>query len=535
MSLAFPRRVARGAVLPAVLFGLFGFACSSSSSSGTNSAPTPNQDSGTAASSSGFGFETTGVLEATPRQNVTIAILDPDAEDVSVFLDGTYADASLSAGTASAKNGRASFTLHAPSQMATFSVRAQTASGKTARLDVAVSAGGFSSVTITASYEGDRTLAAVVGSVFLGTSCTQLAIAPLADGSPIVIASVGIPFTIPSIPAGAPVSIVNRIGHYASACVDVPALTATVTQDVSTSLYDVPMALADTNLDAQFTLDSTSATSTGWSAMLAVGTADATNSFFASGNDADDLLDAMQAATPGGANGANATQFASARSAQNFSTTTSAWLATHTPSIHARAVTWLSSAAPDAFGNLTAHIGNGPGAGLAAITLTDFASIDAKSAGFSSSVPFGWVADSSDVVHLSGSVLIFPSNLIAASANATAAAAVSGSTDVASALASQIDCIGLASSLVGSGECYSGCDAGCTGALCASALSAAWQSAANASSAASHLSTIDLAASAKAQVGDAAQPVSFSGSWTGNVRATSGAFSVGGATTASTP
>jgi hypothetical protein len=466
---------------------------------------------------------------------VTIAIMDPAAEDISVFLDGAYADGSLSAGTATASNGRASVTLHAPSQMATFSIHAQTASGNDARLDVAVSAAGFASITVTASYAGNRATGSVVGSVFLGTSCAQLAKAPLTDGSPLVVGGVGAPFVISSVPAGAPVAVVSRIAHYASGCVDVPALTATVARQVSTSLYDLPMALADANLDVQFTLDSNSATSTGWNAMLASGTTDVSNSFFASGNEATALLDAMQAATPGGASGTNGAQFATGRQTNDWATVTSSWLASHTPSLQARASTWLSAAAPNAFGNLSAHIGAGPSAGLASITLTSFASIDAKSAGLSSSVPFGFVADSTDVVHLSGTVLISPSNLIAAAADANAAADVSGATDVPSALASQIDCTGFASSLVGSGTCYAGCDAGCTSQLCASALSKMWQSAKNASSDVSHLATVDLAASAKATVGDDAQPVSFSGSWTGNVRASSGAFAVGGATTASTP
>ncbi|MEO7109905.1 MAG: hypothetical protein ABI183_05665, partial [Polyangiaceae bacterium] len=418
---------------------------------------------------------------------------------------------------------------------ATFSIHAHTSSGNDARLDVAVSAGGFADITVTPSYSGNRSVASVVGSVFLGTSCTQLADAPLADGSPLVVGGVGAPFVISSVPAGAALAVVSRIGHYASGCVDVPALTATVTRQVSMSLYDLPMALADANLDVQFTLDATSATSSGWNAMLATGTTDVSNSFFASGNEAGALLDAMQSATPGGPNGTNAAQFATGRQTNNWPTVTTSWLSSHTPSLHVRASTWLSAAAPNAFGNLSAHIGAGPSVGLASMTLTSFASIDAKSAGLSSSVPFGFVVDSTDVVHLSGTVLISPSNLIAAAADANAAAAVSGATDVPSALASQIDCAGFASSLVGAGTCYSGCDAGCTGQLCASALSSLWQSAKNASPDASHLATIDLAASAKAAVGDDAQPVSFSGSWTGNVRATSSTFAVGGATTATTP
>jgi hypothetical protein len=466
---------------------------------------------------------------------VTIGILDPSAEDVSVFLDGSYADGSLSAGTVTAAAGRATVTLHAPSQMATFSIRAHTASGKDARLDVAISASGFADVTVTASYTGDRTVGTVIGSVFLGTTCANLAAAPLTDGSPLVLGNVNAPFVISSIPAGAGFAVSSRIGHYASGCVDVPALTATVPRQIATTIYDLPMALADTNLDAQFSIDSTTATTNGWSAMLAAGAADASNSFFASSNEATALLDAMQAATPGGANGTDGAQFASAGDTGNWPSVTSTWLASHTPSLNARASNWLTAAAPNAFGNLSTHIAPGPSNGLAAVTLGTFAGLDANVAGLTSSVPFGWVADSTDVVHLSGTVLISPSELIATAADVSATNDVPGATDVPSALASQIDCAGFASSLVGSGECYSGCDAGCTGQLCASALSAMWQAAKNASANATHLATVDLAASAKATVGDTAQPISFSGSWTGDVRVSSGAFSIGGATTATTP
>jgi hypothetical protein len=269
--------------------------------------------------------------------------------------------------------------------------------------------------------------------------------------------------------------------------------------------------------------------------MLASGAADASNSFFATGNDAKVLLDAMQSATPGGASGTSAAQFQNGRSANDWSTATSSWLAAHTPSIHARASTWLTAAAPSALGDLSAHLAPASGVGLATMTLSEFAGLDAKSAGLSSSVAFGFVADSSDVLHLSGTVLISPSNLIAAAADAQAVTTVSGATDVSSALATEIDCAGLASSLVGSGECYSGCNADCTGALCATAISVLWQNAKNASLNASHTVAMDLAASAKTTVADDAAPASFDGSWTGNVHLPGAPFTVGGAATASTP
>ena len=531
MSLAFPRWVARGAVFSFGLAAVAACSSSPSSSSSSKAAPPPTSDT----ASSGFGFESRGVLEASPRQDVTIAILDPSAEDVSVFLDGTYADGSLSAGTASPTNGRATVTLHAPSSMATFSIHAHTASGKDARLDVAVSASGFADITVTANYTGNRTVGAVIGSVFLGVTCATLAASPLHDGSPLVIANVDEPFVISSVPAGASFAMSSRIGHYASGCVDVAPLTATVARQLATSIYDLPMALAETNLDAKFTLDPTTAATAGWNAMLASGTSDASGAFFASGSDASSLLDAMQAATPGGSSGASGLQFQSGRQAGNWANATTTWLGAHTPSVESRASEWLTSGATNAFGDLSAHLAPGPGVGLATMTLSSFAGFDAKSAGLSSSVAFGWVADSSDVLHLSGTVLISPSALIAAAADARAAADVSGATDVPSALASEIDCAGLASSLVGSGTCYSGCNADCTGALCASALSALWQTARNASSESSHTASIDLAASAKAIVGDDAAPISFSGSWTGNLRAPSVSFSIGGVASGSTP
>jgi len=529
MYLAFARRGALGAVF--LLTASTGAACSTTSDDAA-AVPTPPGS----VTPSGFAFDAGGVLQAKPEQDVALGIWVPGAdEDVSVFLDGPYADGSLSAGTVTSAGGRATVTLHTPSSMATFAVHAHTARGEDARLDVSVSATGFANVTVTAAYEGTRNVTDLAGSIFLGSTCAGLANDPLHDGSLLVFGKLGSPLMIASIPAGTPFAVSTRIAHYASGCVDVDPLVATVGRSIDTSIYDLPMALAQTNLDVTFQALTTNAATSGWSAILATGSSDVGNAFFSGSSDANALLDAMQAATPGGSSGPNAAQFHTARENQNWSAATTSWLSSHTPSMNARARGWISNGSAAAVGDLTAHLAPGPSPGLADFSLVNFANFNAKNAGFSANAAFGWVADPDDTVHLSGPVVLSPSALAAAVADQAAVTDVPGSSDVSSALATQIDCAGLASSLVGAGVCYSGCDANCTGALCGTALAAVWQSARGASTGASHSAMVDLAVSAKAVVGDAAQPVSFSGSWSANVRASSGSFSTGGTTTATIP
>lgn len=451
---------------------------------------------------------------------------------ISVWLEGDYLDASLSHDQLTAEGGRAAIILHAPSAPATFALRAKLRSGATARIDVAVSANGYGSVRIVSKYAGARLAPSIIGSVFLKSSCADLARLPLMDGAPMMTGTLTGPLNIPSVPAGSHVAVLVRIAHYATGCVDVDTLVPSVVRELPVTIEDLPMALDKTNLDSLFTLEPDATDRAKWDAMLAQAVTKASSAFIPQGAmESTVLLDAMQAAAPLG----NQSQFGASRTTGTFEMKTATWLGAHLPLMTDRATTWLSAGKTEAFGNLTMHIANGPGPGLAAIDLKTFGRLDAAASGLSTRVPFGWTADPKDIVHLSGSVYVRPTALVTSAADGHARTDVVGSTNVASALGTQIDCAGLATSLVGAGVSYAGCGAACTAALCQTALSTMWKGATDASAAASEEAQIRMTASARADVGEYADPKQFSGDWVGEVSAPGATFGLKGSATAAPP
>ena len=515
MYLAWARRIALGVVLCSVA------ACGSSALTGDPTTPT---------SGAAIRFDVTGVLTALPRASIPVGILVQGMEtSISVWLEGDYLDASLSQDQLTAEGGRAAVTLHAPSAPATFALRAKLRSGATARIDVSVSANGFGSVRIASKYAGTRLAPSIVGSVFLKGSCIDLARLPLNDGAPMANGTLTEPLLIQSVPAGSRVAIVVRVAHYAMGCVDIDALVPSVVRELALAIDDLPMALDKTNLDSLFTLEADAVDRAKWDTMLTQAVSRARSAFIPDGaTESTVLLDAMQSLAPL----ANQPQFGSARSSGTFDMKTATWLGAHLPLMKDRATSWLSAGKADAFGDLTMHIGNGPGPGLAAIDLKNFGTLDAAVSGLSTRVPFGWTADPKDIVHLSGSVYVRPTALVTAAADKHARIDVVGSSNVASALATQIDCPGLATSLVGGGASYVGCNAACTASLCQAALSSMWKVASDASAAAPEEAQIRMTASAHADVGDYAEPKQFSGDWVGEVSAPGATFGLKGTATA---
>ncbi|HEX7601597.1 MAG TPA: hypothetical protein VF316_08330, partial [Polyangiaceae bacterium] len=208
----------RRLLLPAVLVVLSA-ACSGA---GSGAAPV-----GGDAQAAALSFDVDGgVLTATPSQEVKVGILSHGTiGSVTLSLDGDYADASLDRATTTVDgSGDGEFVLRAPSVPATFSVVA-VASGVKARLDVAVSRDGFATVRVTPDYKGKRPVPIVAASVFLQTTCADLAKLPPKDGAPLVVGTPAETLVLPKVPAGAAVAVSVRIAHYASGCVDLDALT----------------------------------------------------------------------------------------------------------------------------------------------------------------------------------------------------------------------------------------------------------------------------------------------------------------------
>ncbi len=515
------RAVRRAAFLFALaLSGPFG--CSGEEASTGTKAP------GGAAASLAFDVEG-GVLAVAPGQVLDVALLVPPGHaHASVWLEGDYLDASLGAGELDVVDGRTTVSLHAPTTPATFALHAK-ADDLEARLDVSVSASGFASLRVTATYGGHRPATEIIGSTFLSGRCDAIEAAPLRDGSPRAAGSVGNPIVLSKVPAGSKVAVAVRIGHYASGCVDLDPLVPDSVRSVDLAILDRPMALDQTALQAVLTFEPAPADRVAWDAMLSAANQRALAAFTPNGvPEAKILLDGMAGAAPA----TSTTAFTSARLDNSYDTKVTSWLEAHTPSLHDRASAYLVAGRLDAFGDLALRIDASGQPGLATVTLATFAALPADEAGFSAPVAFGWTADPNDPVHLSGSLDVALSKLVTRAADGRARTAVTGATTVADALATQVDCTGLAASLVGAGTSYPGCDASCTASLCHAALTAAWSSASDASATASEVTQISLAASAQAEVGEEAEPISFAGTWVGQVTAPGSTFAVKGGASA---
>jgi hypothetical protein len=342
-----------------------------------------------------------------------------------------------------------------------------------------------------------------------------------------------------NVPADSHLAVQARVEEYAVGCQDVATLVPGVTTDVTVAVFDLPLALEQTDLESTFTFVPDAAGAEGWSAMLDGAIAAAEGTFISPNAPSEGaaLLDAMRAAVPV----ASQPAFDQARTQGSWDSHADAWLVQHAPSMRSRVSAWLGAGKAGALGLLAAHVSPGLGAGSATMTLETFAGFDAAAAGFSlmRSGQFAWTADADDTVHLLGTVHLAPTALAARAADAQASTAAAGATDVAHALSSLMDCAGLASSLVGSGASYPSCDAACTGALCTTALTALWTAARDASAAAGDDVGIQITASAGAMVAaDTAQtnavtpaPARFAGTWVGEVaHAGAATFPMQGAT-----
>ena len=452
-----------------------------------------------------------GVLTATPSQEVRVGILSHGTiGSVTLSLDGDYADASLDrAATTVDGSGDGEFVLRAPSVPATFSVVA-VASGVTARLDVAVSRDGFATVRVTPDYKGKRPVPIVAASVFLQTTCADLAKLPPKDGAPLVVGTPAETLVLPKVPAGAAVAVSVRIAHYASGCVDLDALTPDGTKDATVSIFDRPLALEAADLASTFTFAPEPGDKTSWNAMLAAAETQLLAAFFPD-LEAKRLLDAMADATPSAGEKA---AFTATRTQLGWDTSTTTWLSQHAPSLHARAAAWSAASLASILGDLQGPLLGAPDQ-KAAFTPTTFGALDAATAGITSAAPFSLTADTDDTLHLHGTLVFLPTRLVATAADRSAVVDFPAATGVDSALALAVDCAALGNALANGGYVYSACDGTCAAGLCRTAITAQWSTAADLSNKLGGSVLLDVPASASSAVGDGAEPVSFDGAWVG--------------------
>jgi hypothetical protein len=452
-----------------------------------------------------------------PSQVVTFGIEATPGTAVSLSLQGDYADAALTAQEVTVTGSSAGVSLESASTTAAFSIVATAArggNGQSLALNVTVSQSGNATIEATPTYTGHRPDVEQYASEFVLSTCAEVTAAPDASaGGTWVERATGVAIPL-GVPAGERVAVDVRIGHYAFGCTDVDPLVPNAITTVPVQVFDIPLALSLTNLTAvlSFTPDATAQSN--WLAVAQAAVARVESSFFFSATpDAGDgsaLLDAMRAAIVAPADQA---QFDLLRQSGGWDATTASWLSSHTPSIASRAATWLA-AAESALGPLTLHIGGEPSGEMTApVTVVSFGSLTWVAAGITQPAPFQWTADANDTVHLSGTIALRSTPLFAHQADALATAGVTGATGVASGIAIGIDCIGLASSLVGTGVSYGSCGAACTANLCNEGLTLAWKNATIPAAGGADVISAAITASAPAAVGDEAEPAYVQGGW----------------------
>jgi hypothetical protein len=449
-----------------------------------------------------------------PSQVVTFGVQGLSGTVVSLSLEGDYADAALTTQAVTLANDPVSVTLESASTTATFSIVARVGgagSTQSVSLPVTVATSGTATIDALPSYAGLRPTPEFYATDFVLSTCAELtANPPDAGAAAWTSGPPGVAIAL-SVPAGERVAVDVRIGHYAFGCADVDPLVPQAMSTLPVQVYDIPMALALTNLNATFSYAPDDAL---WQSIAQAAVARIEAAFFATSSPGPALLDAIRAviAVP-----ADQAQFDSLRASEGWDATATSWLSSHSPSLASRAATWLTAATGVGLGPLVVTIGNGTAAGTAPVVVASFAGVGWASAGIVQPAPFQWTADANDTIHLSGTIVLSSTPLLAHEADLKAAAVDAGATDVPGTLALGIDCAGLASTLVGSGVSYPGCGAACTANLCGAALEAAWASAAAPAAGGADVVQTAITASAPTEVGDLAEPAYVSGGWLGSV------------------
>jgi hypothetical protein len=525
-------------------------ACGSSGASGvkpgTGAAGASSGDAGTDAGDAGptvtgVAFTSTERVRLAPKQTVqlTVQVSPPGSFPVRFALPGSGGDedpvdAVLDrAESQSDENGIAHVVLTAPSTPATFSVRAAAGTQSTLR-GVVVSTLGYTELRVDRSYSGKRPVAAwtATATARAGVSCSQLVGNPPPDGPQVVTVAPMDQLYLEQVPVGVDVVVTLRAGHYIGGCATLPPLTEGDGNQVLVYASDRPLNLSASQLalafgpsDARVALDKWlqgSATSAE-SALVGAAT-----------SDVNALLDGMHDATA--ISDRNA--FDAGRVQGNWDAAlASAFGKGGARRMRDPAQRWLSAGlaafdAPDTFSGSLAASGKN-----ALFKLTSVAGLAPSDAGFLSSFPATWSADSSDTMLLGTELSWLPSRLVTALAEAPALLDFPQAVSVEEALAKAVDCelvshVLLVYGDVAGSSLYAGCDASCAVTTCQSAISTAWQNA----RAASGTATVSLSVTAtgSADVGDAAEVTNLRGSWVGALSdgasnvATSGALSATG-------
>lgn len=541
---------------PFALFVLLGVACAASNSNEDSSGGPAGPSAGAPPNDDGLptAIEFEDIPPLVTREQVTlnVRLLPRGVYSVRFDLpstDGDPLDAVLDRSSATTdEQGLASVVLTAPSSAASFEVRASVGS-RSASLSLEVRAGGVASLRVEPSYQPGyptalRNITTWIATAHVGKSCADVAGAPFADGelkAPPAAKTEAPLFD--EVPAGKPLAVTLRSGHFVGGCTSVEMLppgSPARPEVVKVAVYNRPIDLSASNL--AFSLD-LPVHEDAWSATLA-GAAERVLAGIAgtSDDDVDALLDAMRGLKP------NAAQaFTTARDAEDWDAALRArWGQTASTKLRDRVSGWLAAgrqsfaSAAHAFTGLLAPLADSEGSdakGKATLTLLRVAGLDAKTAGFVTDGVVSWSASSDDNVVLGTDLYFSGSQLAEALGDAARSASDSSVVSAGQSLSDALDCAGIGSELAALGadvtQAYAGCDAACLQSACTDALAAMWKRGGAVDGSA--FSRLSLSATGRAYVGDAAELTGLTGNWIGELTDAAGVPTTGGTLTAAVP
>ncbi len=440
---------------------------------------------------------------------LSVVVTPSPPSPLYVALRGDAADASLDRGVVSlGADGRGTVRLFAPSRAASFEVVASVDGAGAGVRSVTVSGGGTASLVVLPQYAGKRSLGEISLSARPGERCSDHASASIPDGTPMATGPLGAPTELAGIPIGSTALVSARAGELAAGCVDVGGLHLGETRMVIVNLVDAPMRIAPMKLHLSLKVVPDEEA---WPLALSVAKARFVDALFGStGQLSAALLDTMGASlTP-----ASAALFSARRASLGWDAAISSLVAP----AQALGSEWVPSGVTRLVvqpGVVAGTLSSDPASpGFAVLVPDDLLGVTGASLSPDpKKLTWALAAEGTDKVALGGAIVLPLSRVLAASVDASLAAA--GAKSGSDALVEAMHCDAVAAAMSGGGQAFGACGAPCVVSLCEAASRAMWERAAASDESAGRSLSLAFTLSASAEVDDEAQLVSMQGSWTG--------------------
>jgi hypothetical protein len=431
------------------------------------------------------------------------------------------------------EEGRVSVALTAPSAPTTFLVRASTLGGVSTTLLVTVDKTGAATLRVIAVYPEDgRPWSVWSAAAIPNEMCAMLPGGPFSDKFDWTDAP-SKTVELRDVNVGVPLAVVIRAEHFAWGCASVPAVIEGMDNVVSIPASNVPIALSESEVSVSLDLDGFQ---TAFQTAAEPAVVAALAQVPGSGDDVSALLDRMQAESD-----SDETAFVDARVAGGWDAAVRARLgAGAATALRDPLERWIRAGlANTSGGRLVGTIGADDSEPDAAVlTLQTVAGLPPEALGISAENAATWYSSSpADDVFFGSTLDIDPSVLLLGGALAPSTTEVEGTETIAEALAASVSCDAIALELVARGAAaevaYPGCDGSCIQSLCEDSLAELVTDLEERDE--ENASSLELAASAEANVGSEAELVGLQGTWVGRLECEGAGTDVGGVVLAPAP